>query len=166
MGEFLLHGTGENNSLEKTRKQVNRPDQDQIVHWPCIGNDEAHSLEPKLFECLTLTFKIFHGVVRENTVGFEVPVQFEAGQAQHLSQIHFGDAASPQFFERECFERTTRQVTGHHNVSYLIRNLKGDFHQSKLTCWAFAVNVPAIIASICVAFSNSPHQARTGNWDC
>jgi hypothetical protein len=44
--------------------------------------------------------------------------------------------------------------------------LKGDFHQSKLTCWAFAVNVPAIIASICVAFSNSPHQARTGNWDC
>ncbi len=79
MGEFLLHGARENNSLEKARQQVNGPNQDQIVDRPCVSNDQAHSLESQLFECLAFAFEILHRVVRKNTVGFEISVQFDAG---------------------------------------------------------------------------------------
>src|SRR5580700_5585071 len=39
-------------------KESDVPDQHQIVDWPCVGNDELHSLESQLFQSVAVLLKI------------------------------------------------------------------------------------------------------------
>jgi hypothetical protein len=48
--------------------------------------------------------------------------------------LHFGDAPSPKFFQREGFEGTARQVTSRsHAVDQCIRDLECDIDEITLT---------------------------------
>jgi hypothetical protein len=85
------------------------PDLDQVVDWAGIGNYQPHGSEPQFFESLAFLFEVFERVVLIDAMGFEKTIQLDAGQPQHLTQLRFGDAASPEFFKREGFKRPALQ---------------------------------------------------------
>ena len=66
---------------------------------------------------------------------FEEAVQFDAGQAEHLAQLYFGDAASPERFEGYAFQGHAREITATFGQvgGDSVWNLQGHFHGFTLT---------------------------------
>jgi len=85
------------------------PDLDQVVDWAGIGNYQPHGSEPQFFESLAFLLEVFERVVLIDAMGFEKTIELDAGQPQHLTQLRFGDAASPEFFKREGLKRPAFQ---------------------------------------------------------
>jgi hypothetical protein len=69
-----------------------------------------------------------------NAVGFQEAVYLDSGEPEHFAELWFGDASSPEFFQREGFERAARQTArSGHGVDQFIRDLKGDIHKITVT---------------------------------
>jgi len=43
-------------------------------------------------------------------MGFEKAVQFDASQAEHMTQLNFGDTARPERFESNAFQSHARNI--------------------------------------------------------
>ena len=59
---------------------------DQIVDGTSIGDDK-HKLLPEFFESPAFLFKIFESVLLIYAMMLEKTVEFNAGQAEHLTQL-------------------------------------------------------------------------------
>jgi hypothetical protein len=79
-------------------------------------------------------FKIRHGVIVENAVGFQEAVYLDSCEPEHFAELWFGYASSPELFQCEGLEGAARQVTRSiHAVDQFIRDLKGDVHEVTVT---------------------------------
>jgi hypothetical protein len=65
---------------------------------------------------------------------FRKPSIWIRASPEDFAELWFGDASSPEFFQRERFEGAARQVPcPGHAADQFIRDLKGDFHGITLT---------------------------------
>ena len=44
MSQLIFHGGWQNHFFKQRRKNFDMPDQEQIIDWASIGNDELHPL--------------------------------------------------------------------------------------------------------------------------
>jgi hypothetical protein len=109
IGKLGLDGARNRHSFKHAGKKLDLPDQDQVVDWAGIGNYQPHPSESQFFEGLTFLLEVFQSVVPIDAMGLEKTIQLDAGQPQHLTQLYFGDAAGPEFFQRESFKRPALQ---------------------------------------------------------
>ena len=91
-------------------------------------------LQTQFSQRSTLFLKIFEGVFLEHAVRLKEAIHLDTGQAEHLAELRFGDASSPEFFQGEGFQGAARQVTRRgHGADEFIRDLKGDIHEITVT---------------------------------
>lgn len=110
MGEFGFGGGGESDSFEDARQQADVADLNEIVNGTGIGDHQPHGSDAQFFEGLAFLLEVFERVVLIDAVGFEEAIELDAGEAQHLAQLQFGDAAGAEFFEGEGFEGSAFQL--------------------------------------------------------
>jgi hypothetical protein len=48
-GQFTLHSAGHYHFFKQSRKELDMPDQNQVIDGACIGDDQPHSLESQAF---------------------------------------------------------------------------------------------------------------------
>ena len=134
VGKLGLNGDRQRDFFRHAGKKIDLTDQDQIIDRAGIGNDQPHRSEPELFEGLPFLFKIFERVLLIDAMGLEKAVQFDASQAEHVTQLNFGDTARPERFEGEALQSHARNVTttfdqmGRDSV----RNVNSYIHSSTL----------------------------------
>ena len=89
------------------RQQLDRIDQEQVINWSSIGNDEPHAFsKSEPFQIAAFTLQIIQGVGLEYAMCFQKAVKFVMRvEAQQSSQVRVGQMTEFEFFERERFER-------------------------------------------------------------
>ncbi|SPF49044.1 hypothetical protein SBA4_4000004 [Candidatus Sulfopaludibacter sp. SbA4] len=108
--KFGLHGDRQRDFIEHAGKKLDMADLDQVIDRAGIGDDQPHGLKPDLFESLPFLLEIFESVLLVDAMGLKEAVQLDAGKAEHLTQLYFGDASSPERFEGYAFQRHAREV--------------------------------------------------------
>ncbi len=71
-----MHGGREAHFFKQCRKEVDAPDQNQIVQRVGVGDNEPHASEPQASQGFSSTLKIFHGVVFIDVVSLQEAVNF------------------------------------------------------------------------------------------
>ncbi len=79
------------------------PDQDEVIDWSSICDDESHLLEAQAFEDFTLTSGIVQSVIDPHIVGFQKPIYLVAGsKTQKAPQFSLSDMTALVFLQRKC----------------------------------------------------------------
>jgi hypothetical protein len=100
-GQFSLNGDWDDYSREQAGKQIDMPDQDQVVYGTGVGDDQLHRLEAQALQVGDISIDIFDRDVFIHGVGFEEAVQLQAGQPKHLAKLGFCNVPSLQFLKGE-----------------------------------------------------------------
>ena len=76
-------------------------------------------------------------------MGFEKAVQFDASQAEQVTQLNFGDTARPERFESNAFQSHARDLTAAFDQlgRDSVRNVNSYVHSSTLRAPGYFVDV-------------------------
>jgi hypothetical protein len=61
-------------------------------------------LQSQFLERSTFFLKVFERIFFEHAVRLKEAVYLDSGESEHFAELWFGDASSPEFFQRERFE--------------------------------------------------------------
>ena len=69
----------QDHALKQCRQNIYVADQDQIVDWASIGDDQLHPSKPQTLEVLDIAAQIFDRDIRPDLVGLQEIVELETG---------------------------------------------------------------------------------------
>src|SRR3954452_17006449 len=120
------------------RQELNMADLNQGIDRAGVGDHQPHGLESQFLEGLPFLLEVLQGVVLIDAMRLEETIQLDAGQTKHLTQLRFGDASGPEFFQSKTFERPARQITpaSLEPDGKVVGNLNCHFHPSTLSILA------------------------------